>query len=111
MPHPNVVRVALPVPVDTLFSYAVPPALAAGARPGVRVLVPFGARRMAGLVVASGAGEDARQLADDPPRIGRQAIADDPHLRNGLNVHEGLLTCRPVAEAQGLTFTPPDKVI
>lgn len=40
----------------------------------------------------------------------RQAIADDPHLRNGLNVHAGQLTCRPVAEAQGLAFVPPDKV-
>ncbi len=40
----------------------------------------------------------------------RQAITDDPHLRNGLNVHAGLLTCRPVAEAQGLAFTPPDNV-
>ncbi len=40
----------------------------------------------------------------------RQAITDDPHLRNGLNVHAGLLTCRPVAEAQGLAFTPADKV-
>ena len=38
----------------------------------------------------------------------RQAIADDPHLRNGLNVHAGKLTCRPVAEALGLPFTPPD---
>ena len=40
----------------------------------------------------------------------RQAITDDPHLRNGLNVHAGQLTCRPVAEAQGLAFTPADKV-
>lgn len=32
----------------------------------------------------------------------RQAMADDPHLRAGLNVHEGLITCGPVAAAQGL---------
>jgi alanine dehydrogenase len=38
----------------------------------------------------------------------RKAIADDPHLRNGLNVHEGKVTCRPVAEALGLPFTSPD---
>ena len=30
----------------------------------------------------------------------RIAAAEDPHLRNGLNVHEAHLTCRPVAEAQ-----------
>ena len=40
----------------------------------------------------------------------RQAIMDDPHLRSGLNVHAGQLTCRPVAEAQGLAFTSADKV-
>ena len=40
----------------------------------------------------------------------RRAITEDPHLRNGLNVHDGLLTCQPVAEAQGLTHTPPDKL-
>ena len=39
-----------------------------------------------------------------------RAIAEDPHLRNGLNVHAGLLTCRPVAEAQGLSYTSPDKL-
>lgn len=40
----------------------------------------------------------------------RQAIADDPHLRGGLNVHAGQLTCRPVAEAQGLPYTPAQTV-
>ena len=38
----------------------------------------------------------------------RKAIADDAHLRNGLNVHEGKVTCRPVAEALGLPFTSPE---
>src|SRR6476659_8445192 len=37
----------------------------------------------------------------------RKAIADDAHLRNGLNVHAGKLTCKPVAEAQGLSYTTP----
>jgi alanine dehydrogenase len=40
----------------------------------------------------------------------RKAIADDPHLRNGLNVHAGKLTCQPVAEAQGLAYTKPDQL-
>jgi len=40
----------------------------------------------------------------------RRAIAEDPHLRNGLNVHAGKLTCKPVAEAQGLSYTPPDQL-
>jgi len=41
-------------------------------------------------------------------REGWKAIADDPHLRNGLNVHEGKVTCRPVADALGLPFTSPE---
>ena len=40
----------------------------------------------------------------------RRAIVEDPHLRNGLNVHAGKLTCRPVAEAQGLAYTAPDQL-
>jgi alanine dehydrogenase len=40
----------------------------------------------------------------------RRAIADDAHLRNGLNVHAGTLTCKPVAEAQGLAWTAPEQL-
>jgi alanine dehydrogenase len=40
----------------------------------------------------------------------RKAIADDPHLKNGLNVHAGHIVCRPVAEALGLPFTPPESL-
>ena len=34
----------------------------------------------------------------------KQALADDAHLRAGLNVAMGKVTCRPVAEAQGYPF-------
>jgi len=40
----------------------------------------------------------------------RRALADDPHLRAGLNVREGEITCRPVAAALGYpaaAATPP----
>jgi alanine dehydrogenase len=40
----------------------------------------------------------------------RRAIVEDPHLRNGLNVHAGKLTCKPVAEAQGLSYTAPEQL-
>jgi primosomal protein N' (replication factor Y) len=50
----SVVEIALPVPVDSLFSYAVPASLAALAQPGCRALVPFGPRRLAGLIVSRG---------------------------------------------------------
>jgi alanine dehydrogenase len=37
----------------------------------------------------------------------RTALGDDPHLRNGLNVAFGKVTCRPVAEALGYAYTEP----
>jgi alanine dehydrogenase len=48
------------------------------------------------------------QLAD---KGWRQALKDDIHLRNGLNVCDGKITCKPVAEAHGLGFTPAEEVI
>ena len=47
----SLVDVALPLPVDRLFTYRVPEALAGTAGRGVRVVVPFGARRITGYVV------------------------------------------------------------
>ena len=45
------VRVALPVPIDSLFSYRVPDSETAPLGPGQRVLVPFSGRRIPGVVV------------------------------------------------------------
>ncbi len=39
---------------------------------------------------------------------GLRAMLDDPHLRDGLNVHRGQVTNRPVAEATGHPFVPPE---
>jgi alanine dehydrogenase len=36
-----------------------------------------------------------------------RALDEDEHLRNGLNIHDGMVTCRAVAEAQGRAFVPP----
>jgi alanine dehydrogenase len=37
----------------------------------------------------------------------QQACAEDPHLRNGINIHAGEVTCAIVAEALGLKYRPP----
>jgi primosomal protein N' (replication factor Y) len=50
----STVRVALPVPVDRLFDYAVPEALAREAEVGRRVRVPFQGRRLTGVIVETG---------------------------------------------------------
>ncbi len=50
----------------------------------------------------------ALALAD---RGWRQALKDDVHLRAGLNVHDGKVTCEPVAQAHGLAYTPAESVL
>jgi primosomal protein N' (replication factor Y) len=54
----RLVSVAVPVVLDQAFTYAVPPELALP-RPGTRVVVPFGARALIGVV---------RPAAAEPPR-------------------------------------------
>jgi alanine dehydrogenase len=41
----------------------------------------------------------------------KQACADDPHLKAGLNVHAGKLTYAAVGEALGIESTSPDQAI
>ncbi|HEU4429552.1 MAG TPA: hypothetical protein VFT98_12405, partial [Myxococcota bacterium] len=57
----RVARVALPVPVNSLFDYAVPDALASDVKPGCRVRVVMRKRSETGVVIA---------LAEKPEREG-----------------------------------------
>jgi alanine dehydrogenase len=41
----------------------------------------------------------------------QKALAQDVHLRNGLNVCEGQVTCEPVAQAHNLAYVPAEKAI
>jgi alanine dehydrogenase len=47
------------------------------------------------------------QLADK----GVKALIDDPHLRNGLNVHKGRITNRAVAESLGYEMVDPRSLL
>jgi len=78
----DVVRVALPVPVDRLFDYRVPSS-AAASEPlvGRRVLVPFSGRSLVGVVVATpsrpeheGRLEPVERVLDDEPVVGADLI-------------------------------------
>lgn len=40
-----------------------------------------------------------------------RAMADDPHLLNGLNIWNGTLCCRPVGEAQNRQWISPDTAL
>ena len=41
----------------------------------------------------------------------KRALAEDEHLRNGLNIAYGKVTCRPVAEALGYEYVEPHNVL
>jgi primosomal protein N' (replication factor Y) len=58
----QLVDVALPVPLARAFSYELPEKLAGAVAPGVRVLCPFGSRRLVGVVIEAREGEP-------PPKV------------------------------------------
>lgn len=41
----------------------------------------------------------------------QEALRKDKHLRNGVNVYDGRVTCQPVAEAQDRKLTPIDEIL
>lgn len=58
--------VSLPVPLDRPFTYELPLTLRHRAKPGCRIIVPFGTRKMTGVVL---------RLHDDPPQANmREAL-------------------------------------
>lgn len=64
----TVAEIAVPVPIDKPFTYGVPDKLAADVVPGARVLVPFGPRRLLGVVV------DVRPRREDELKL-REIVA------------------------------------
>ena len=77
------VEVAVPLPIDHPFTYRVPPGQEARARIGVRVLVPFGRRKVTGLITAftdgsSLGGREAREVLaflDEEPYVSPAHLA------------------------------------
>ena len=78
--EPLAVEVAVPVPLDETFDYA----LADGVRaePGARVLVPHGGRRVVGVVVAVKPAREVRTRGRLRPVI--QVLDEEPVLPQGL---------------------------
>ena len=72
--------VALPLPVDQTYAYEVPDPLVGSVEPGMRVRVPFGPRRLIGVVVAT-----ARDNEPDARLKPIEAVLDDrPALTDEL---------------------------
>ena len=68
----SIIEVAIPLPLDTTFSYRVPEELRSAVAPGVRVFVPFGRRKVTGYVLGAahppaGNLKDILEVLDEQP--------------------------------------------
>jgi len=75
------VEVAVPVPVRGGFHYRVPDRLVARARVGARVLVPFGKRKLTGVVVRAAVAApegvapiELAEVLDDEPALSVELV-------------------------------------
>ena len=72
--------VSLPVPIDTAFTYRLPETLRRRVQPGCRILVPFGSRKLTGVVLAThsqepkGATKEALRLLDEEPALDQSLL-------------------------------------
>ena len=78
---PRYCDVSLPVPLDQPFTYSLPLTLQHRVKPGARIIVPFGTRRLTGVVLkvhddaAGVAVKDALRLIDAEPVLSDELIA------------------------------------
>jgi primosomal protein N' (replication factor Y) len=73
--------VSLPVPLDRAFTYALPDTLRHRVRAGSRIVVPFGARKLTGVILRchdeapSAATREALRLIDSEPVLGGELLS------------------------------------
>ncbi len=83
----DVAEVAVPTPVRGTFHYRSPDAMRGALKPGVRVRVPFGPRRLVGVCVGLGRGDEPAAASDaSPPRLRdiERALDREPALTPAL---------------------------
>jgi len=73
--------VSLPVPLDQAYTYALPSSLEHRAKPGARVVVPFGTRKLTGVVLALHKQAPSRQARFVEKLIDEEPIFDTALLR------------------------------
>ena len=77
---PRYCDVSLPVPLDAFFTYALPATLEERARPGCRVIVPFGVRKLTGVVLEchdrrpSMEARSVLRLVDEEPALSPELL-------------------------------------
>ncbi len=88
--------VALPVPVDRLFAYELPLELASRVRAGCRVWVPFGKRKLTGVVLRTHNETPEHEMRDVLRVLDEEPVLDAELLR--LASWIGEYYCAPVGE-------------
>ena len=99
----SVVSVAVPLPFQAPFSYRLPKGVVRLER-GVRVLVPFGGRRVIGVAVAAEADAKGRELRDVMQVLDEAPLAAPPLLDLAAFVAEHYLA--PPGECYRLVLPP-----
>src|SRR6185503_767426 len=99
----RVVAVALPLPVQTTFTYRVPAALPCPER-GTRVVVPFGSRRVVGMVTGPAADDPELSLKDVVDVVDEAPLAPPPLLDLAAWMSEHYLA--PPGECYRLVLPP-----
>ncbi len=88
--------VALPVPVDRLFTYELPLTLGDHLQTGCRVLVPFGSRRLTGVVLRMHDTAPDHDLREVISVLDAEPVLDSELLRLGQWIAE--YYCAPIGE-------------
>jgi primosomal protein N' (replication factor Y) len=100
--------VAIPAPLPRPLTYEVPAHLAATAVPGARVLVPLGARRVVGVVVARREGEPAQKTKPVAATLDREVPAIPEDLLQFLRELAAYYFA-PIGEVVRLALPPVEK--
>jgi primosomal protein N' (replication factor Y) len=74
---PSFCDVSLPVPLDRAFTYLLPETLRHRAKPGCRVLVPFGSRKLTGFVLTAHSDEPEGKTREVLRLIDEEPVLDD----------------------------------
>jgi primosomal protein N' (replication factor Y) len=77
----NLVDVAVPLPLNTTFTYTVPPQFADGLSIGMRVLVPFGRRLITGYAIGFPAEAPLQKIKEIADVLDAEPLFDEADLR------------------------------
>ena len=95
-PYPAYCDVSLPVPVDQLFTYALPESLRHRVEPGCRVLVPFGNRKLSGVVLRAHDEPPPAAIKEVLKLLDAEPVLDAPLLKLGRWIAD--YYCAPLGE-------------